>query len=96
MGDEFQCFMESTNIMSKYAVAVKKTMAKLLLISRLEDLKTAFKFLKADKIHGCTATITRKAINGGDGLGIKVLCKLFFLAEKKFIDILQEKLAKLL
>ena len=100
VGDEFQSFMKSTNIMDKYAVAVKKddgeVIGHLPLGRSGKFAKTVFYFLKADKSHGCTITVTGKAISAGDGLGMKVPCKLFFIAEKKFIDILQEKLAKLL
>jgi len=100
VGDEFQGFMESTNIMDKYAVAVKKddgeVIGHLPLGKSGKFAKTIFYFLKTDKTHGCTITVTGKAINARDGLGMKVPCKLSFIAEKKFIDILQEKLAKLL
>ena len=40
--------------------------------------------------------MTGKTTNAGDGLGMKVPCQLFFLAEEKFIIILQEKHSKLL
>ena len=100
VGDEFQGFMESTNKMDKYAVAVQKddgeVIGHLPLGKSGKFAKTVFYFLKTDKSHGCKITVTGKAINAGDGLGMKVPCKLFFLAEEKFINILEQKLTKLL
>ena len=86
VGDEFQGFMESTNIVDKYAVAVKKDDGEIIghlpLGKSGKFAKTVFYFLKADKSHGCTITVTGKAINAGDCLGMKVPCKLFLLAKK--------------
>ena len=100
VGDELQGVMESTNKLDKYAVAVEgkdgNVIGHLPLGKSGKFAKTVFYFLKADKSHLCKISIIGKAINAGDGLGMKVPCRLFFLAEEKFIKILQEKLSKLL
>ena len=92
--------MEPTNKLDKYAVAVKGKDGDV--IGHLPPEKsgkfatTVFCFLKSDKNHHCKITVTGKTTNAGDGLGMKVPCQLFFLAEEKFIIIVQEKLSKLL
>ena len=48
-------------------------------------LKIVFYFLGACDTNTCSLEITGKAINQGDGKGMKVYCKLYFSAE----DILQ-------
>ena len=100
VGDELQGFMEPTKNLDKYAVAVKgkggHINGHLPLGKSGKFAKTVFYFLKSDKNHHCKITVTGKATNAGDGLGMKVPCQLFFLAEEKFIIILQEKLSKLL
>ena len=92
--------MEPTNKLDKYAAAVRgkdgDIISHLPLGKSGKFAKTVFYFLKSDKNHHCKITVTRKATNAGDGLGMKVPCQLFFLAEEKFIIILQEKLSKLL
>ena len=57
--------------------------------------KDSFLFLKSDKNHHCKITVTKEATNAVVGLEMKVPCQ-FFLAEEKFIIVLQEKLSKLL
>ena len=54
-------------------------------------IRKMFYFLKADKNHSCLISVTGRAVNVGDGLGMKVPCRLFFIAEEKYINILQEK-----
>ena len=99
-GDELQGFMEPTNKLDKYAVAIKgkngDVIGHLPLGKSGKSAKTVFYFLKFDKNHHCKITVTVNATNASDGLGMKVSCQLFFLAEEKFIIILQEKLSKLL
>ena len=100
IGDEIQGFMEPTNKLEKYAVAVKgkdgEVLGHLPLGKSEKFTKTVFYFFKFDKNHHYKITVTGKATNAGDRLGIKVPCQLFFLAEEKFIIILEEKLSKLL
>ena len=91
VGDELQGFMESTNKLDKYAVAVEgkdgNVIGHLPLGKSGKFANTIFYFLKADKSHLCKIRIIGKAINAGDGLGMKVPCRLFFLVEEKFIKI---------
>lgn len=100
VGDEFHGFMEPTNKMDKYAVAVRKNDGEVIghlpLGKSGRFAKIIFYFLKNDSINVCKITVTGKSINAGDGLGMKVPCKLSFLSERKSIDILQEQLPKLL
>ena len=44
--------------------------------------KTTFYFLKVNKKR--VIKVLGKAINGGDGLGMKVPCHLLFFAEEKY------------
>ena len=72
--------MESTNLMDKYAVAVKRSdesiVGHLLLGKSGKFAKTIFYFLKANEKDSCVINILGKAINAGDGLGMKVPCRL--------------------
>ena len=51
-----------------------------------------FYFLRACDSNTCSVQIVGKAINQGDGKGMKVPCKLHFAAEDSFINILKEQL----
>ena len=55
--------------------------------------KTIFYFLRADKKNNCTAVVTCKAVNCGDGEGMQVPCTLHFNGDQKFIDILKKELS---
>ena len=100
VGDEFYGFMEPTNKLDKYAVAVKKSDGEIIghlpLGKSGRFAKVIFYFLKNDSVNVCKITITGKSLNLGDGLGMKVPCKLSFFAESASIEILQEQLPKLL
>ena len=100
IGDELQGFIEPSNKLDKHAVAVQEkdgdVIGHLPIGKARKFVKTFFYFLKSDKNHDCKITVTGKATNAGDELEMKVPCQLFFLAEEKFIIILQEKLSKLL
>ena len=100
IGDELQGFMEPTNKLDKYAVAVKgkdgDVIGHLPLGKSGKFAKTVFYFLKSNKNHHCKITVTGKATDAGDGLGMKVPCQLFFLTKEKFMIFFQEKLSKLL
>ena len=89
IGPQLQGFMEPTNKLDKCAVPVKGTLGK-----SEKFAETVFYFLKSDKNHHCKMTVTGKATNVGDILGMKVPCQLFFLTEEEFIIILQEKILK--
>ena len=100
IGDQLQGFMKPINKLDKYAVAVNgkdgDSIGHLPLGKSGKVEKTASYFLNSDKNHRCKTTVTGKATNAGDGLGVKVPCQLLFLDKEKFIIILQEKLSKLL
>ena len=58
--------------------------------------KNIFYFLKADKKNSCKVFVTGKAVNKGDGKGMKIPCHLVSSAERKYIAIiLAEKLCTL-
>ena len=90
--------MEPKNKFNKHAVTVKgkdgDVIGHLPLGKSEKFAKKAFYFLKSNKKHHCKITVTGKATNVGEGLGMKVPCQLFFLAGEKFIIILKEKLSK--
>ena len=92
--------MESADITDSYAGVFqskdKKIVGYLPLGNSGKLVKTIFYFLRADKNHSCRISVTGKALKVGDGLGMKVSCRLFFIAEEKYINILQEKLSVLL
>ena len=100
VGEKLTGVMESTNLVDKYAVAVKRsdesTVGHLPLGKSGKFAKTIFYFLKANEKHSCVINVFRKAINAGDGLGMKVPCRLLFFAEEKYINVLKEKLCTLL
>ena len=91
IGDEIQGFMKPANKLDKYAVAVKgkdgAVIGDLPLGKSGKFAKTVFYFLMSDKNHHCEITVTGKATDAGDGLGMEDTCQLFFLAEEKFIII---------
>ena len=70
--------MESNNLMDKYAVAVKRSDESIVVcfIGKIWKIcKEIFYFLKANKKCSCVIKVLRKAINGGDSLGMKVPCR---------------------
>ena len=97
--DELQGFMEPTNKLDKYAVALKGKDGDVIdhfpLGKSGKFEKTVFYFLKSDKNHHCKITVTGEATNAGGKLRMKVPCQLFFLAKEKFIIIFKGKLSKL-
>ena len=78
--------------MDKYAIAVKRSDESI--VGHLpmgKSAKTIFYFLKANKKYSCVILVLRKAINGGDGLGMKVPCRLLFFCEGKIYQCLERK-----
>ena len=49
-----------------------------------------FYFFKATKKH-CRINMLGKAVSAGDGLGMKVPCRLPIFAEEKYVNLLKEK-----
>ena len=91
--------MQLNNVKNKYAVIFqeeKKDIGQLPLGKSGKFEKTIFSFLKAAKENRCQIIIYGKAVNKNDGLGMKIPSRLIFAAEEKFINILKERLPKLL
>ena len=93
--------MQPDNKMDKYAVAIfqerkNKVIGHLPLGKSGKFAKTIFYFLKADKENKCKVVVTGKVVNKNDGLGMKVPSRLIFTAEEKYINILKERLPKML
>ena len=89
--------LEPTNIEDKFADAVFKgdrLVGHLPLERTGKFAKTVFHFLRANISNKCSVEVTGKAINQGDGKGMKVPCKLYFSTNENFIKILKEKLPK--
>ena len=86
IGDELQGFMEPTNKLDKYGVAVKgkdrDVIGHLPIGKSGKFEKTVFCFLKSDKNHHCKTTVTGKATNAGDGLEMNVPCQYSFSLKK--------------
>lgn len=77
--------MEPTIVVDKYAVCVEKNniiVGHLLLGKSERFAKTMCYFLRADSYAECNVKITRKAVNLGDGEGIKVLCLLHIVGRE--------------
>ena len=89
--EELVAVRETQNTMDKYAVSVTKAGK---VVGHLKKGKTGrfakiiFYFLRADKQNSCTAVVTGKAVNRGDGEGMSVPCTLKFEGQKKHISIL--------
>ena len=96
---EIEAFVKPDNKMDKYAVAIfqerkNKVIGHLPLWKSRKFAKTIFYFLKADKENKCKVVVTGKVVNKNDGLGMK--SRLIFTAEEKYINILKERLPKML
>ena len=86
-----QAKIELTNIVGKYAVCVllyDRVMGHLKLGKSEHFAKTVFYFLRADALSSCTVVIKGKAVNLGVGEDIQVPCKLEFIGQKKYREIL--------
>ena len=73
--------------MDKYDVAGQRIDGKVVAQLPLGELgkiaKAILYFLKADKKHSCKINALGKAISAGDGLEMKVLCRLLLFTKKK-------------
>ena len=101
LGEKLDTAMQPNNVKDKYAVAIfhegkKKVIGHLPLGKSGKLAKTIFYFLEAAKESRYQKIIHGKAVNQIDGMGMKVPSRLLFTAEEKFIDILKERLPKLL
>ena len=88
--DMVKVVVEQKDKENKFAVAIMKDDY---LVRHLPKEKTGkfakiiFYFLQACDLKTCSVEITGKAINQGDGKGMKVPCKLYFSAKNSFIHI---------
>ena len=101
VGEALDVAMQPDNKMDKYAVAIfqerkKKVIGHLPLGKSGKFAKTIFYFLKADEENKCKVVVTGKVVHKNDGLGMKVPSRLIFTAEEKYINILKERLPKML
>ena len=98
VGEKLDAAMQPSNIKDKYAVAIFQR-GRNKVIGHLplgKFAKTIFYFLKAAKENRCQIIVLGKVVNKNDGLEMKVPSRLIFTAEKKYIEILKERLPKLL
>ena len=96
-GENLDTAMQPEDIKDKYAVAVyqkgKDVVTGHLPLGQSGNFaKTIFYFLKAFKENRCKIVVTAKVVNKNDGLRMKVLCRLMFTGEEKYINILKERL----
>ena len=101
VGEKLDTTTQPNNVEHKYAVVVfqegkKKVIDHLPLGKSGKFAKTIFYFLKAAKENRCQIIVHGKTVSKNDGLGMKVPSRLLFTAGEKFIDILKERLPKLL
>ena len=89
--------IEPSNVMDKIAVVIKNnntTAGHLPKGKTGRFCKTVFYFLKIENTS-CKVVITsQKAVNLGDGLGMRIPCKLIFREQSQFVDILEQELCK--
>ena len=101
VGEKLDAAMQPSNIKDKYAVPIfqggrNKVIGHLRLGKSRKFAKTFFYFLKAAKENRCQIIVLGIVVNKSDGLGMKVPSRLVFTAEEKYIEILKERLPKLL
>ena len=101
VGEKLDAAMQPSNIKGNYVVAIfqegrNKVTGHLLLGKLGKFAKTIFYFLKAAKENRCQIIVLGKVVNKNDGLGMKVPSRLIFTTEEKYIEILKERLPKLL
>ena len=89
---EVQC--EQENPLDKNAVCLKNSNGTI--VGHLKKgksgrfTKTIFYYLRSHPQANCTAKVTGKRFNLGDGEGLQVLCSLQFTGERKFISVSKE------
>ena len=100
VGKELRAVMQQNNLMDKFTVAVERNelgvVGHLPLGKSGKFAKTIFYFLKANQQNSCNVIARGKAVNEGDGKGMKLPCRLLFSAEKRFINVLQKQLYQML
>ena len=86
---------EPENPVDKYEVCLKTSNGTIVGHLKKEEsgrlAKTIFYYLRSHPQANCTAKVTGKRFNLGDGEGLQVPCILQFTGERKFISVLKEQ-----
>ena len=86
--------IEPHDSVDKYTVTVKKdekVVGHLPLGENGKFAKAIFYFLRAEPYGKCNITVTRKAVNLGDGDGMQVPCILHLSGQKSMVEILKQQ-----
>ena len=90
--------MEPGNKKDKFAVAViggsEAVVGHLMKGKTGRFAKTIFYFLRESQYNRCNVRVTGKAVNQGDGKGMKIPCMLTFKGQSEFVDVLIQELKK--
>ena len=90
--------MEPENKIDKFAVAVVggrgEVVGHLMKGKTGRFAKTVFYFLRASQCNECYVRVTGKAVNEGDGQGMKIPCIIKLKGHVEFVDILSKELTK--
>ena len=95
LGEHLEVQCEPENPVDKYAVCLKTSNGAI--VGHLKKgksgrfAKTIFYYLRSHPQANCTAKVTGKRFNLGDGEGLQVPCILQFTGERKFISVLKEQ-----
>ena len=89
--------IEPSAVMDKFAVVIKNnttTVGHLPKGKTGRFSKTVFYFLKIENTSCKVAITSQKTVNLGDGLRMRIPCKLIFRGQSQFVDILEQELCK--
>ena len=90
--------MEPGNKKDKFAVAViggsEAVVGHLMKGKTGRFAKRIFYFLRASQYNRCNVRVTGKAVNQGDGKGMKIPCMLTFKGQSEFVEVLIQELKK--
>ena len=98
VGEILDTRMEPENREDKYAVAVIDRESSI--VGHLPKgtsgkyAKTVFFFLQSDALNICSVEVTAKAVNLGDGKGMRVLRKLIFRGNTTTVKLLKDIICK--
>ena len=97
LGEHLEVQCEPENPVDKYAECLKTSNGTI--VGHLKKgksggrfAKTIFYYSRSHPQANCTAKVTGKRFNLGDGKGLQVPCILQFTGERKFISVLKEQL----
>ena len=96
LGEHLEVKSEQENPVDRFAVCLKakngKTVGHLKKGRSGRFAKTISYYLRSHNQANCTAKVSGKRFNNGDGEGLQVPCLLKFTGEKNFICILKDQL----